>query len=608
MLPEKIKIPEYFQKFPYWLYWFFNKAGGKQGFSAQNGELVWKKYQEFRLSYDELRDNWNLAKSTAKGVGFRINEGENFILIDLDDCINDDGTESEFLKDVLSKTPKNAYVQYSTRGKGIHIFGHGRIDNSWKRQKCFIADNAIEMYDSGRFFVFTGKQHPTFPFPGDILSNISDLANYLAEKVAPEKPHTNGFIPSLPPLETITVIPKSQRHASLIAYAGLTARQGLQEDEAVRYLMHNLVPKFQHDTRINNLTIDSVIKQEVREAFRYCANKATESKAKEPEKPPPYEVSRPTVGQVKTLSIQEFLVAEFSPKEHYIGPFVKQGISLVYAATGVGKTHFCIGLAFAIASGTDFLRWKSEGKAKVLYIDGELPGHYLKAMIKPLYDALTDKDIYFDIITPDTQGDGLMPNLATEEGQASIKESIDRADVIFIDNLSTLVRSGKENEAEYWAPMQAWFLGLRRRGKSVIFAHHSGKGETGSFRGTSKITDAVDLAVFLKMPSGHEAEDGCVFNVSFPKYRHYRKGDATEFEATYVSDRGVPYWTYQGSEEINSNKVLELHALGLKPKQIEIELGLSTKTIYKHLKNAGVELRKTRPSKFRKDTDDDPHF
>lgn len=314
----------------------------------------------------------------------------------------------------------------------------------------------------------------------------------------------------------------------------------------------------------------------------------------------------PAKSTVVTLSLNQFLGTEFHKKEHYIGPFVKQGISLVYAATGVGKTHFCIGLAFAIASGSNFLRWKCEEKARVLYIDGELPGHYLKSMIEPLYQAATDKDIHFDVITPDTQNDSMMPNLGTPEGQASVQGAIDNADVIFVDNLSTLIRSGKENEAEYWIPVQSWFLKLRRQGKSVIFVHHAGKGESGSFRGTSKITDALDLAVQLKSPSGHKAEDGCVFEVRFPKYRHFRKGDATEFQATYLNTEfGPPSWEYSELDALTSNKVLELHTSGMKPKEIAAELEVSLKTVYKWLQNSGVQLKATRPTKTRRDLEDD---
>lgn len=598
MVPE-INIPEYFQKYPYWLYWFFNKNQGKQGFSVHGTQVVWKEYQNYRLSYEELRNNWKIAKSTAKGVGFRLNQDENFILIDLDDCIDEHGNESEFLKDVLSKTPPNAYVQYSTRGKGIHIIGHGKINNpAWKRTKNFIGDYAVEMYDSNRFFVFTGKRHPKFLKFSDKLSNISDLAEYIAAKVMPEE-STNGVYHALPPLESIQSVPKSQRHSSLIAYAGICVREGMPKTMAIPYLMQNLVPKFQRDSRVNNLTIDTVIKRELEDAYDYCAKKNLESNHLHVQAFPEYEIQSPIYvhQECKTLTLNEFLETEYTPKEHYLGPFVKQGISLVYAGTGVGKSHFCIGVGFAIASKGEFLGWKAEEKAKVLYIDGELPGYYLKSIVAPLYENARDKNIHFEIITPDSQGDNLMPDLSTKEGQNAVKKAVDKADVIFIDNLSTLVHSGKENEAEYWVPMQAWFLSLRRRGKSVIFAHHAGKGESGSYRGTSKITDAADLAVFLKKPVGHKAVDGCVFEVSFPKYRHFRKGDAVEFLATYTNTPGSSFWTRKDLEDVSSERIMQLHDTGLSAKEIAEDLDISLKTVYKWLKENGVEVKKSKAVK-----------
>lgn len=315
--------------------------------------------------------------------------------------------------------------------------------------------------------------------------------------------------------------------------------------------------------------------------------------------PEPALVKQPLKGPV-TLSLQEFLQTPFHKKEHYIGPFVKQGVSLVYAATGVGKTHFCIGLAFAIASGSNFLRWKCEEKARVLYIDGELPGHYLKSMIEPLYRAADDKNIHLDIITPDTQADSMMPNLGTPEGQASIQTAVDNADVIFVDNLSTLIRTGKENEAEYWIPVQSWFLKLRRMGKSVIFVHHAGKGEGGSFRGTSKITDALDLAVFLKSPTGHKAEDGCVFEVRFPKYRHFRKGDATEFLATYVNTEfGAPFWECENLEERNASKIERMFNDGMSQKEIALELGVSKGYISQEFKKLGLPSKNAKVIPFK---------
>ena len=47
---------------------------------------------------------------------------------------------------------------------------------------------------------------------------------------------------------------------------------------------------------------------------------------------------------------------------------------MVYAKRGVGKTHFALGVAYAVAAGAKFLSWQAETPRKVLYIDGEMPG------------------------------------------------------------------------------------------------------------------------------------------------------------------------------------------------------------------------------------------
>ena len=55
---------------------------------------------------------------------------------------------------------------------------------------------------------------------------------------------------------------------------------------------------------------------------------------------------------------------------------------------------------------------------------------------------------------------------------------------MILDSLSTLVRSGVENEAESWAPIQDWLLTHRWQGRTIILVHHEGKG--GKPRGSSK--------------------------------------------------------------------------------------------------------------------------
>lgn len=52
-----------------------------------------------------------------------------------------------------------------------------------------------------------------------------------------------------------------------------------------------------------------------------------------------------------------------------------------------------------------------------------------------------------------------MPDLASPEGQAELEPFLTGYKLLIIDNLSTLCRTGKENEAESWAAMQGWRYG-----------------------------------------------------------------------------------------------------------------------------------------------------
>ena len=135
--------------------------------------------------------------------------------------------------------------------------------------------------------------------------------------------------------------------------------------------------------------------------------------------------------------------------------------------------------------GGKFLKWEALKPRKVLYIDGEMPATAIQERIRRI--SLTEDKIpptpdYLRLITPDLQAASL-PDLSTMEGRVLLEELIGDSELIIVDNLSSLFRTGVENEAESWQPVQDWALDMRRRGKSILFVHHAGK--TGQQRGTS---------------------------------------------------------------------------------------------------------------------------
>ena len=170
---------------------------------------------------------------------------------------------------------------------------------------------------------------------------------------------------------------------------------------------------------------------------------------------------------------------EIPPREMVLAPVLPtQGLVMLYAPRGIGKTVTALGMAYAVASGNGFLRRSAPEPRRVLYLDGEMPAGAIKERLAWTVfgsDAAPPAVDFLTVFAADLQPDGF-PDLSTTEGQAAVEEYIDGVSLLVIDNLSTLFRQGRENEAESWDPVQQWLLDLRRRGISVLIVHHDGKG------------------------------------------------------------------------------------------------------------------------------------
>lgn len=259
---------------------------------------------------------------------------------------------------------------------------------------------------------------------------------------------------------------------------------------------------------------------------------------------------------------------------------------MVFACRGIGKTHVSLGIAYASASGGIFWGWQASRPYRVLLIDGEMPGESLQARLAAIVAASdTEPDPeYLQIITIDMQG-GIMPDLSTIEGQEAIEEVCQAAELIIVDNLSCLCRSGRENEAESWVTLSEWALRMRSAGKCVIFVHHAGK--DGNQRGTSKREDILDVVIELKRPADYDAEQGARFIVNYAKARHLTGQDAQPFEAWLQADQdGRQVWTATPATESTFQQVIELFNLGLSQGDIASELGINKSNVCRHLKKA----------------------
>lgn len=186
----------------------------KRPYNAINGKLA-------RVN-DEL--TWSTFDIALKGCSKYKCDGIGFILgcgifgIDLDNHVDENGvapmTDEEF-KEFSTEFIEtlDSYTELSQSGKGIHIICQGKLPTGPRRKGC------VEMYDSGRFFAFTGNAIKNIP-----IMNREEEIKPLYEKHINVK--TSFEAPVSTPRYSSTERQELKLSDSEIINAALASRQG----------------------------------------------------------------------------------------------------------------------------------------------------------------------------------------------------------------------------------------------------------------------------------------------------------------------------------------------------------------------------------------------
>ena len=288
--------------------------------------------------------------------------------------------------------------------------------------------------------------------------------------------------------------------------------------------------------------------------------------------------------RLRSLNIKQFLQLSIKPREMLLDPILpEKGLAMLYAARGTGKTHVAIGICFAIATGTSFLKWTAPKPRRVLLVDGEMPAAALQerlaSMVASTPSAQLDPDNIKILAGDLIEGSGI-GNLALPNVQDEIDRWLDGVDVLILDNLSSLTAVIRDNDAESWGPLQEWFLKLRRRGISVLIVHHAGKG--GQQRnGTSRREDVLDTSISLRHPADYSPVEGARFEVHLEKARGVHGDAAKPFEAKLEVRDGRAVWTTRELEDANRARVEALLEDGLSVREIADETGIPKSTVHR---------------------------
>jgi putative DNA primase/helicase len=296
-------------------------------------------------------------------------------------------------------------------------------------------------------------------------------------------------------------------------------------------------------------------------------------------------------------TMDEFDAMEFPPARHLIKPWLPQnGLAMIAGWRGTGKTFTAAGIALAVAAGVQFLNWEVPEAQRVLYVDGEMdPAEMRDDRLRRMRGALSPEarervreNLFFlsHHVFPETG----IPDLSDPEslGRKIVERVAERRNVklIILDNLSSLCKSGIENDAESWASMQDWLLKLRRAGYTVLFMHHGGKPDgsgRSKQRGTSKREDVLNVSIMLQRLAGMPKD---TFEWEFTKNRGFLP------EEPFPVTIGAAGWvTRSDTVAETADRDGQIRALAnrnISQRDIAAQIGCSPSLVNKVLKKTAV--------------------
>jgi putative DNA primase/helicase len=283
--------------------------------------------------------------------------------------------------------------------------------------------------------------------------------------------------------------------------------------------------------------------------------------------------------RLQPLSLTEFLAQPIKSREMLLDPIIpEKGLAMVYGTRGTGKTMVALGLAYALATGTRFLKWSAPKPRRVLLIDGEMPAAALQERLSWIALGVGgDPKDDLKILVGDLIEEGGIGNIGSEKVQAELEPHLEGVDLLILDNLSTLTAVIRDNDAESWGPIQEYLLRLRRRNISVLIVHHAGKG--GQQRGTSRREDVLDTVIKLARPSDYEPTEGARFEVHFEKGRGMVGEQLKPFEAKFEVRADKAIWTTREIEDVKLAQVRCLLEDGMSVRDIASEVGISKSAV-----------------------------
>lgn len=177
-----------------------------------------------------------------------------------------------------------------------------------------------------------------------------------------------------------------------------------------------------------------------------------------------------------------------------------QSVGMVFGASGLGKSHIMLSMAVNVAKGSSWFGKEVE-QGSVAVLVGEGAGGINKRLqaIAKTYDLDLES-------TPITFSETPI-GLDSDKGYATVEKVLDALTIppklIIVDTLSRHISESKENDNGDMAKFINQLDRLKQRyNATVIFVHHTGKGEQETARGAYALKANVDFSFAVKSGGG----------------------------------------------------------------------------------------------------------
>jgi hypothetical protein len=214
----ELTVPDDLRERDQWIVWRRETSNGREAkvpYSVQGrrasstNPLDWTDFQS-------AFDFWRKHPKKYAGLGFVFCGDDPFVGIDLDDCLDINGTLKSWAQGTVERF-SDTYIEISPSGQGLKIWTKGHLPSVVPGVR--VGDGQIEMYNRARYFTFTGQVFRGAPLE---VEDHSDDIRMLHQCLLVKK-HNRTW--PLQPLQGGR-IPYGNQHNTLVSIVGtLRARR-----------------------------------------------------------------------------------------------------------------------------------------------------------------------------------------------------------------------------------------------------------------------------------------------------------------------------------------------------------------------------------------------